>query len=70
MICVDSDPINQDWPKFMAWDFFPYKSKKFFEYNYCEEQLPYFRTTMAYKAAVQMGWIENDEWTGTCTKHW
>ena len=69
MYCIDSDPINQDWPKLGSWDYPPYKSKDFYQWVN-EDSLPEFRQSQAYRFAVLLGWIENDEWTGKCTKHW
>ncbi|GAB6056962.1 hypothetical protein JCM31598_00790 [Desulfonatronum parangueonense] len=68
MYCINAAPENQDWPK-LAWDFPPCKSKDFYEWD-AEDQLPHIRQTPAYRFAVLLGWIENDEWTGKCIRHW
>lgn len=58
----DANTDNADWTKY-AWDFPPYKSPEFFEaIGDDPQQLEDFKTSPAYRAAVNRGLIHDDEW--------
>jgi hypothetical protein len=57
---IDADLDNADWTK-RTWDLPPYKSPAFMS---VVTDLDTFRHLPVYKAAVEKGWIVNDEWVG------
>lgn len=58
---LDATAEDADWIKGGTWDLPPYKSDDF-NMVFGPDRLPWFRTTVCYKAAVARGQIVDDEW--------